>query len=322
MRRRELILLGGAATLAPLAAYAQQAMPVIGYLDPGTQEAGASFVAAFRRGLSQAGYVEGRNLAIEFRWGENDADRLPELAADLVRRRVILIAASESTAAARAARSATATIPIVFVAGLDPVESGLVTSLNRPGGNATGIIHMNAALGPKRLGLLHELLPHAAPIAVLSRNEDTPSLADLRGAAAAINLPIEIFVARNNREIDEAFANLLKRAAKALLINPDTFFTNRRVQIVTLATRHSVPAIYPWREDAAVGGLMSYGPSIAEQFRQAGLYAARMLRGEKPADLPVMRATKFEFVINLQTARTLGIAVPPTLLAIADEVIE
>jgi len=324
MRRREFItLFGGAAAAWPLAARAQQPrMPVVGYLDPGTQEAGASFVAAFRRGLSQAGYVEGRNVAIEFRWGENDANRLPELAADLVRRQVTLIAASESTAAARAAKSATSTIPIVFVAGVDPVQSGLVASLNRPGGNATGIIHMNAALGSKRLGLLHELLPSAAPIAVLSRTEESIDLADLRIAAGIINLPIEWFVARNNREIDAAFTNIVERGAKAVLINPDTLYTNRRVQIVTLATRHTLPVVYPWREDAAAGGLMSYGPNITDQFRQAGLYAARMLKGEKPADLPVMRATKFEFVINLQTARTLGIAVPPTLLAIADEVIE
>jgi putative ABC transport system substrate-binding protein len=322
MTRREFIsLLGSAATAWPLAARAQQGAPVIGYLDPGTEEAAASFVAAFRRGLSQVGYVEGRNIAIEFRWGENDESRLPELAADLVRRRVNLIAASESTAAARAAKSATATIPIVFVAGLDPVQSGLVANLNHPGGNATGVIHMNAALGPRRLGLLHELLPDAASIAVLSVTEEA-SIADVLAAAAAINLPTKVFIARTNREIDAAFPQILQRGAKALLINPNTLFTNRRVQIVTLATRHGLPAIYPWREDAVAGGLMSYGPNITEQFRQAGLYAARMLRGEKPDDLPVIRAVKFEFVINLQTARTLGITVPPTLLALADEVIE
>jgi putative ABC transport system substrate-binding protein len=324
MRRRDFItLLAGAAAAWPVATRAQQpTMPLIGYLDPGTQEAAASFVAAFRRGLSQAGYVEGRDVTIEFRWGENDADRLPELAADLVRHRVSLIVASESTAATRAAKSATSTIPIIFVAGLDPVQSGLVASLNRPGGNATGIIHMNAALGPKRLRLLHELLPNAALIAVLSRFEDAPMLTDLRTAATATNLAIEIFIAGSNREIDAAFANIVERGAKAVLLIPDTLYTNRRVQIVTLATRHALPVVYPWREDAAAGGLMSYGPSITDQFRQAGLYAARVLKGEKPADLPVMRATKFEFVINLQTARTLGIAVPATLLALADEVIE
>ena len=323
IRRRQFItLLGGTAAAWPLAARAQPTTPLIGYLDPGTQEAGASFVAAFRRGLSQAGYVEGRDVAIEFRWGENDADRLPELAANLVQRRVSLIAASESTAAARAAKSATTTIPIVFVAGLDPVQSGLVASLNRPGGNATGIVHMNAALGPKRLRLLHELLPNAALIAVLSRTDDSNTLTDLRTATAATNLAIEFFFARSSREIDAAFANIVGRGAKAVVVNPDTLYTNRRVQIVTLATHHALPAVYPWREDAAAGGLMSYGPSITDQFRQAGLYAARVLKGEKPADLPVMRATKFEFVINLQTARTFGIAVPPTLLAIADEVIE
>ena len=324
MRRRDFItLLGGAAATWPLPALAQQsAIPVIGYLDPGTQEAASSFIAAFRKGLSQAGYVEGRDVAIEFRWGENDADRLSELAADLVRHRVSLIVASESTGAARAAKSATTTIPIVFVAGLDPVQSGLVASLNRPGGNATGVIHMNAALGPKRLGLLHELLPNAALIAVLARIDDSAILTELGTAAAATNLKIETFIARSNREIDEAFANIVERGAKAVLLNPDTLYTNRRVQIVTLATRHALPVVYPWREDAAAGGLMSYGPSITDQFRQAGLYAARLLKGEKPSDLPVMRATKFEFVINLQTARTLGIAVPETLLARADEVIE
>ena len=326
MRRRDFItLLGGAAAAWPLAARAQQpGVPVIGYLDQGTQEAAASFVAAFRRGLSQAGYVEGRDFAIEFRWGENDPDRLPELAADLVRRRVSLIAASESTLATRAAKSATTTIPIIFVAGLDPIESGLVASLNRPGGNATGIVHMNAALGPKRLGLLHELLPDAAPIAVLTQIDDSNSttLTELRTAAAATNLAIEFFLARSNREIDGAFADIVERGAKAVLVNPSPLLTTRRVQIVTLATRHALPAVYPWREDATAGGLMSYGPSITDQFRQAGLYAARVLKGEKPADLPVMRATRFEFVINLQTARTLGIAVPTTLLALADEVIE
>jgi putative ABC transport system substrate-binding protein len=323
MQRRQFIKLLGAGAAWPLAARAQQRpMPVIGYLDPGTQEAGAGFVAAFRKGLSQAGYVEGRDFAIEFRWGENDPDRLPDLAADLVRHRVSLIAASESTAAARAAKSATATIPIVFVAGVDPVQSGLVVSLDRPGGNATGIIHMNAALGPKRLGLLHELLPGATPIAVLSRTDEPIGLTDLQTAAAATNLAMEIFVARRNREIDEAFANIVRRGAKGVLINPDTLYANRRVQIVTLATRHSLPVVYPWREDVAAGGLMSYGPSITDQFRQAGLYAVRVLNGEKPSDLPVTRATKFEFVINLQTARTLGIAVPATLLALADEVIE
>jgi putative ABC transport system substrate-binding protein len=324
MNRRDFItLLTGTAAAWPIAARAQRpAMSLIGYLDPGTQEAAASFVAAFRRGLSQAGYVEGRDFAIEFRWGENDADRLPELATDLVRHRVSLIAASESTAATRAAKSATTTIPIVFVAGLDPVQSGLIASLNRPGGNATGIIHMNAALGPKRLGLLHELLPKAALFAVLSGNDDPAFLTDFRTAAAAANLAIEFFIARSIREIDAAFANIVERGAKAVLVNPGPLFTNRRVQIVTLATRHTLPVIYPWREDAAAGGLMSYGPNITEQFRQAGLYAARMLRGEKPADLPVIRAIKFEFVINLQTARTLGIEVPPSLLALADEVIE
>ena len=325
-RREFITLLGGAAAAWPLAARAQQgAMPVIGYLDPATSDAGASFLVAFRKGLSEAGYAEGRNVAIEYRWGQNDNDRLPELVADLVRHQVAVIVIAESTPTARLAKAATATIPIVFVAGVDPVQSGLVASLNRPGGNITGIIHMNVDLGGKRLELLHELVPGATPVAVLSgAAPDFAStyLQQLRAAAAAINVQIEVLAAANSTEIDTAFKNVMQSSAKALLINPGPLFTSRRVQIVTLATRHALPAIYPWREDAVAGGLMSYGPSITDQFRQAGIYTARILKGEKPLDMPVMRATKFEFIINLQTARTLGLDVPAALLAIADEVIE
>jgi putative ABC transport system substrate-binding protein len=325
MRRREFIAgLGGVAAW-PLAALAQQtASPVIGYLDPAPPEAGASFVAAFVRGLSDAGYVENRNVAIEYRWGENNGGRLAELAADFVRRKVNVIVTAESTLATLAVKAATTTIPIVFVAGVDPVRSGLVAALNRPGGNATGVIHMNADLGTKRLGLLHELLPDAAPVAVLTGGspDNFGYLPELQAAASALHLQIEILRAATAREIDTAFTTLLQKQAKALLVSPGPLFTSRRVQIVTLAARHAVPAVYPWREDAVAGGLMSYGPSITDQFRQGGVYTARILKGEKPADLPVIRATKFEFVINLQTARTLGIEVPATLLARADEVIE
>jgi putative ABC transport system substrate-binding protein len=326
MTRREFITLLGGAAAWPLATRAQQpTVPVVGYLDPGPQEAGANFVAAFRKGLSEAGYVEGRNLAIEYRWGQNDNDRLPELAADLIRRRVSVIATAESTETTRIVKAATTTIPIVFVAGVDPVQSGLVGSLNRPGGNATGVIHMNIELGAKRLGLLHELVPEATPVAVLTANSQlfmTTYGRDLQIAASALNVPIELLLAGTAHEIDAAFASLLQKQAKALLVSPGPLFTSRRVQIVTLATRHALPAIYPWREDAVAGGLVSYGPNITDQFRQAGIYTGRILKGEKPADLPVMRATKFELIINLQTARTLGIEVPPTLLALADEVIE
>jgi putative ABC transport system substrate-binding protein len=248
------------------------------------------------------------------------------LAADLVRRRVDVIATAESTENTRIVKAATTTIPIVFVAGADPVQSGLVGSLDRPGGNATGVIHMSIALGAKRLGLLHELMPEATPVAVLLPNlqpyTTSDVVPDLRTAASALNVQIEILPAGTSHEIDAAFASLLQKRAKALLVLPHALFTSRRVQIVTLATRHGLPAIYPWREDAAAGGLASYGPNITDQFRQAGIYASRILKGERPAELPVMRASRFEFIINLQTARTLGIEVPPGVLAIADEVIE
>jgi putative ABC transport system substrate-binding protein len=324
-RRNFLTLLSGAAAAWPVVARAQQPpIPVVGYLDPGPAEAGAIFVAALRKGLSEAGYVENRNVTIEYRWGENDGDRVAELVADLVRRKVNVIVTAESTGATLAVKAATTTIPIVFVAGADPVRTGLVAALNRPGGNTTGVVHMNIDLQAKRLGLLHELVPDATPVAVLSgRISFVPAyVPELQAAASALHLQIEILGAGTAREIDIAFATLLQKQAKALLVTPGPLFTSRRVQIVTLAARHALPVIYPWREDAIAGGLMSYGPSITEQFRQAGVYTARILKGEKPADLPVMRATKFEFVINLQTARTLGIEVPPTLLARADEAIE
>jgi putative ABC transport system substrate-binding protein len=321
IKRREFISLLGGAAAWPIAARAQQVtIPVIGYLDPTTPEVSASFVAAFRKGLSEAGYVEGRNVAIEYRWAHNEPDRLPDLAADLVRRRVAVIAIGDSTPAARAAKSATATIPIIFVTGIDPVQSGLVPSLNRPGGNVTGVTHMNMDLSAKRLGLLRELLPKASRIAVLVPPTLSTVVADLQEAASALKLSMEILPISANREIDVAFATLAQNPADALLVSPN--FSTRRSQILTLAMFHRVPAMFSWREDAVAGGLMSYGPSITDQFRQAAVYAGRILKGEKAADLPVMRATKFELVINLQTARTFGIEVPATLLAQADEVIE
>jgi putative ABC transport system substrate-binding protein len=328
MQRREFItFLGGAAAAWPLAARAQQpGVPVVGFLYSSSPESSANLVAAFRKGLSETGYVEGRNVAIEFRWGQNDPARLPELAADLVRRRVAVIATPPSTAATLAAKAATTTIPIVFTTGGDPVQNGLVAALNRPGGNVTGIISMNAELGPKRLGLLHDLLPTATRFAVLVYPSNNPSnesaITDAQAAAAAIGRQIEVFTASTNRDIDTAFASLVQKGSAALLVSPSPFFVSRRVQIVTLAARHAVPAIYASRSYTEVGGLMSYAASEMDRFRQAGIYTGRILSGEKPADLPVMRATKFDFIINLQTARTLGIEVPPTLLALTDEVIE
>jgi putative ABC transport system substrate-binding protein len=327
MRRREFIILAGGAPAAwPIAARAQQpATPVIGYLYAGSPEANANNAAAFRKGLSEAGYVEGRNVAIEYRFAHNELARLPELVADLVRRRVTVIAAPGGTRGALAAKALTATIPIIFTAGVDPVQAGLVARLNRPGGNVTGISSMNAELGAKRLGLLYELLPKAERFAVLLSPNRTPggsNLAELEGAASGIGRQIEGFYASSNLELDTAFASLVQKGADALLVSPNALLDNRRVQLVTLAAHYRLPAIYAFRDHVEVGGLMSYGSSAADRDRQGGIYTGRILKGENPADLPVMRATKFEFIINLQTARTLGLNIPPALLAIADEVIE
>jgi putative tryptophan/tyrosine transport system substrate-binding protein len=326
MRRREFItLLGGAAAAWPLAARAQQrATPVIGFLYGGSPEPSAHLVAAFRKGLSETGYVEGQNVAIEFRWARNEIDRLPELAADLVQRRVVVIVAPGSTPAALAAKAATTTIPIVFSAGIDPVQAGLVTSFNQPGGNVTGISSMNMELVSKRLGLLHELAPNAQRLAALLVDSPAyqPLLHDVQAGAASIGRPIEIFLASTSGEIDAAFAGMVQKRIEALVLTPGALFNNNRVQLATLTARHALPAIFSSREFAEAGGLMSYGPSITDEFRQTGIYCGRVLKGEKPADLPIMRATKFEFIINLQTARALGLEVPPTLLARADEVIE
>jgi putative ABC transport system substrate-binding protein len=328
MKRREFIaLLGGAAMAWPLAARAQQpAMPVVGYLEPGLPEAMAHRLGAFRKGLSETGYVEGQNVAIEYRWAQDEYDRLPELAADLVRRRVAVIATPGSTQGALAAKAATTAIPIVFSAGVDAVKAGLVAGLNRPGGNVTGVSSMTAELGAKQLGLLQELLPGAARFAVLANSNNPvmaePVIKDLRMAALAIGRQIDVFNAGTNHDIDTVFASLVQKRIDALLVSPDPLFSNRRVQLVTLATHHRVPAIYFSREFADQGGLMSYGTSQTDMYRQVGIYVGRILKGEKPSDLPILRAIKFELVINLQTAKMLGLDVPPTLLALADEVIE
>jgi putative ABC transport system substrate-binding protein len=326
LRRRELLAMLGGGAVWPLAATAQQpAMPVIGYLDGGAPETSSHFLTAFHKGLRETGYIEGRNVSIEFRWAHNDVGKLPQLAADLVSRRVTAIFAVGSSAAALAAQSATTTIPIVFGYGGDPVQSGLVASLNRPGGNITGTVSMNSELGPKRLGLLHELVPAASRFAVLA-NPSNPladvMIKDLRNAAQAIGRPLEGLGAVTNHDLNVAFANLAEKQARALVITPDTLFANRRAQVLTLAARYGIPTIYPSREFVEAGGLISYGSSFTDIYRQAANYVARILKGEKPADLPVLRPVKFELLINLQTAEALDIVVPPTLLAIADEVVE
>jgi putative ABC transport system substrate-binding protein len=329
IRRRDfLTLLGGAAVAWPAVARAQQpAMPVVGFLDTGAPEPSTSYVAAYRKALEEAGFVEGRNITIEYRWAHNEVDRLPELAADLVRRRVAVISSPTSASAALALKAATTTIPIVCGTGSDPIGLGLVASLNRPGGNITGITNMVGDLGPKNLGILRELRPNATRFAALVEPNTPVSderTRNLQEAAARIGLPIELFYAGTGREIDAAFDNLVQKKADALVVtaSPSFLFNNRRVQIATSAIRYGIPAIYPSRIYAEAGGLMSYGADTADSYRQVGIYTGRVLKGEKPADLPIMRATKFEFIINLQTARLLRIEVPPTMLAIADEVIE
>jgi ABC-type uncharacterized transport system substrate-binding protein len=327
VRRREFIsLIGGAAAAWPLAARAQQsAMPIIGILQAGSPGPSAAYISVFRQVLAEAGYVENQNVRIEFRYAEGQYDRLPELAADLVRRQVAVIVVTPNTSAARAVEAATSTIPIVFMVTDDPVKLGLVASLNRPGGNATGVNSFFSELGAKRLGLLRELLPAAARVgALVNPNEATTEafIKDLTAAASAIGVQLEVAQARDSREIEAAFATLVRNKADGLMIAPDTFFAHRSVQIVTLATRHGIPAIYTVREYVSHGGLMSYGPSVPAMYRQLAVYASRILKGGKPADLPVVQPSNFDLVINLPTARALGLEVPPTLLARADEVIE
>ena len=327
MKRRAFItLLGGAAVAWPLAAHAQQpAMPVIGLLDPRSPDAMADRLRAFRLGLKDVGYVEGENVTIIYRFAEDQNDRLPELAAELVRRQVTVIAASATTAAP-AAKAATTTIPIAFIAAEDPVRLGLVASLARPGGNLTGINFFSSELAAKRLDLLHELLPRAARIAVLVNPANATNTAsilrDVEAAARAIGLQVQVLNASTSREISAAFENVGRDRPDALFVGPDTFLIARRIQVVQLAAFHRLPAVYPARDFLEVGGLMSYGTNIMDAFRQLGIYAGRILKGAKPADLPVVQSTKFELVINVETARMLGLTVPDKLLVAADEVIE
>jgi len=327
VKRREFIaLLGGAAAAWPLAARAQQpAMPVIGILASVSAAPYASYIAAVKEGLRQTGYVEGRNVAIEYRWAEGQYDRLPQQAIELVDRGIaviVLVGGGPTTAAAKAA---TATIPIVFVMGEDPVKSGAVASLNRPGGNATGVSLLTVAMEAKRLQLLHELMPNAAVVAIIV-NPNNPQadeqMQELQAAARTLGVQVEAFKAGSPSEIDAAFAKLVERRASALHIASDAFFNTRREQFVVLSARHAVPAIFNFREFAAAGGLMSYGPSLTDAYRQEGIYAGRILKGEKPAEMPVQQAVKIELVINMQTARALGLTIPLPLLGRADEVIE
>jgi putative tryptophan/tyrosine transport system substrate-binding protein len=324
-RRSFITLLGGAVAAWPVAARAQQpAMPVIGYLGAGSSATSGSTATIFRQTLAAAGYVEGRNVAIEYRFAEGKYDRLPALAAELVRRQVAVVVAVP-TPAALAAKAATTTIPIVFIAAEDPVKVGLVANLARPGGNVTGGSVLFAELGPKQLGLLREIVPTAVRIGLLINPSNVNAAdvtKDLTAAGAAMGVQIELVQASNILEIDAAFASLVRKRADALVVGTDSFFFNRRLQLATLATRHAIPAVYNAREYAEAGGLMSYGTSLVEAFRQVGVYTGRILQGAKPADLPVVQSSKFEFVINLSTARALGIDIPPTLLARADEVIE
>ena len=328
MKRRKFIsLLGSAVAAWPLASRAQQrALPVIGFFNHGAPEATAQFVAAFRKGLNETGYVEGQNVTVEYRWGYNDDKLLPELAADLVRRRVSVIATPMSTSAALAAKAATTTIPTVFGTGGDPVQVGLVTNFNRPGGNMTGVSVMSWQLAGKRLGWLHELLPTATRFAMLV-NPKTPGLPETfikeaQIAAATLGLQIDVLTASANPDIDTALVVAAEKKIEGLLVTPELLFNNRRVQLVALTLRYVMPTIFPWREAVEIGGLMSYGASFADGYHQVGIYTGRVLNGEKAGDLPVMQASKFELVINLQTAKILGLTLPPTLLTSADEVIE
>jgi putative tryptophan/tyrosine transport system substrate-binding protein len=327
MKRREVLTLLGGATAWPFAARAQQAaMPVIGFLHPGSAEPNASLLAAFRKGLAETGFTEGKNVAIEFRWAHGENSRLVEMAADLVQRQVAVLVTPIGTVTALAAKAATTTIPIVFSAGTDPVKAGIVASLRRPGGNVTGVNYMAAELSAKRLSLLHELTPGAARIALLV-NPSNPVPAetitkDTEAAAETIGHHIDVLKAETSGEIETAFGALVRKRADALVVGADSFFIDRRVQIVTLATRYLLPTVHFLREFAEIGGLVSYGASNFGRNREIGIYTGRILKGEKPADMPVVQPTQFELVINQSTANAIGFTVPPSLLAQANEVIE
>jgi putative ABC transport system substrate-binding protein len=324
-RREFVVALGSTALVGPLAARAQQpAMPVIGYLNFGSPESDTPRLTGLRRGLNQTGYVEGRNFLVEYRWAGNQADRLPALAADLVQLRVAAIV-SPGLVATRAAKAATTSIPIVFVVGADPVQLGLVASLNRPGGNLTGFNVFVSELGAKGLALLHELIPSVSTIGILE-NPNSPvselMTRDVLAAAPVIGVKVQILKASTDREIDAAFMSLVQARTEALLVTNDVLFNNRIEQVVALAARYAIPTMYPLRDFAVAGGLISYGTNLIEIYRQIGLYTGRILKGEKPADLPTQQMTKIELVINLKTAKALGLAIPDRLLALADEVIE
>ncbi len=330
MKRREFItLLGSAAAAWPLAALAQQpAMPVVGFLNAASPDLFAHVVRAFHLGLSETGYVEGRNVAIEYRWAENQYDRLPELAAELVRRRVSVITTGSSTLAALAAKAATTTLPIVFLMGADPVQFGLVASLNRPGGNLTGITTLNLEMTPKRLQVLRELLPTTTIMAVLVNPTNAPATVEtevrqVQAAAHTLGLQmVHVLQASTERDLDSAFSTLIQRRAGGLVISADTFFSGKSVELAALASRHAVPTISPYRDFVTAGGLMSYGGSVTELYRLAGVYTGRILKGEQPADLPVQQVTKVQLAINLKTAKALGLTVPTLLIGRADEIIE
>jgi len=325
-RRSFIRLAGGAAAAWPMMARAQQrAVPMVGYLHPDSPQQMVRLLTAFHKGLGEIGYVEGRNVAFEYRWARNDSDRLPELAADLARRRVTVIATPGSTAATIAARAATATIPIVFSIGGDPVQAGLVASLKRPGGNVTGVNSMNVELSGKRIGLLHELLPASKRFAMLVNPKNATTQAqtkDAQAAAATLGRQLDILIAITEGDIDKAFATLVELHADALVVGADNSLLNWSERIATLALRNALPTVFPFRGDAEAGGLISYGTDLAYAHSHAGGYVGRILKGENPAELPVLQPTKFELVINLKTAKALGLTISPGVLAIADEVIE
>jgi putative tryptophan/tyrosine transport system substrate-binding protein len=330
MRRRDFItLIGSTAATLPLVARAQQAaMPVVGFLNAASRDASAHVVGAFRLGLNETGYVEDRNVAVEYRWAEDHYDRLPALAAELVDRRVSVIASGRNTLAALAAKAATTTIPIVFLIGGDPVKAGLVTSLNRPGGNLTGVTTLNVEITPKRLEVLRELLPTTSIMAVLINPLNNPGIveAERRQAQEAANTlglqMIHVLQANTERDLDDAFSTLIQRRAGGLVITADTLFSSKSVELAALAFRHAVPTISPYREFVAAGGLMSYGGSVTELYRLIGVYTGRILKGEQPANLPVQQLTKVELAINLKTAKAFGLTVPNSLIGRADEIIE